>query len=308
MAQPPHCCQHNFGSRRLITANLWCVLILGSCCGGCWQEVHYIPTKSAPTKVVAKEAAHQETPGETPGETPEVTGGKGLPAPAEEPDAGLDVALVAEPILVLSPMEEPVLDFGETAPAIEGPSGGSTEASLPAKSELDERLTGLEVWQMASKWSMAAALQAKDSPAKTYSDRLEQAQHGAQALGILLPELPAFEEGTDRLPTSLTFLLEHAGPRLADALSEKHGEKHAALAELATKTHVLLLIYTPNSTRLEPVIQAIRNAAEASGLPEVVWRELVDLLEARSEFKQVKAAIYGLHRGAVDALGNEDEN
>jgi len=99
-----------------------------------------------------------------------------------------------------------------------------------------------------------------------------------------------------------------AGPRLASTLSKQHGAEHAALAELATKTHVLLLSYTPSSTRLEPVIASVRQAAQQSRLPETVWKELVELLAARAEFKPVKASIFQLHQRATAYLSGAAKN
>lgn len=160
----------------------------------------------------------------------------------------------------------------------------------------------LAAWELASQWSMAVALQAKGVDAESYGTRLEQADKAARLLGVALPEMPQPTPAADQLATNLTYLLEDAGPRLAGELSRRNGTDHAALAELATKTHVLLLSYTPDSSRLEPVVSAIQEAAERSGLPEGVWRDLVDLLTARADFQQVKTAIYRLHDQAELAL------
>ena len=151
---------------------------------------------------------------------------------------------------------------------------------------------------------MAAALQAKGRDEESFGERLSQARHDARLLGVDLPELPSYEVGEDRLSGNLTFLLEQAGPHLASELRERHGAESAALVELATKTNVLLLSYSPKSTGLEPVIAAIRQAAENSGLPENIWRGLLDLLTNQADFKQVKTAVFRLHREAVASLSD----
>jgi hypothetical protein len=151
---------------------------------------------------------------------------------------------------------------------------------------------------------MAAALQAKGRNSDSYSGQWKKALEDAEQLGIALPELPTHAEDADRLTENLNFLLEAAGPRLASLLSRQYGTREAALAELATKTHVLLLSYTPSSTRLEPVIASILQAARRSELPESVWQELVDLLTARADFQLVKAAIFRLHKRAAAYLSD----
>ena len=179
------------------------------------------------------------------------------------------------------------------------------DASVPSTASSAEERLELATWQMASNWSMAAALQAKGRNAESYGKRLEQAIDGAELLNVALPELPVHAEGDDRVRDNLSFLLEDAGPRLARELNNAHGAEYAALAELATKTHVLLLSYTPDSTRLQPVVVAIRRAAQNSGLPEEIWHDLVELLDNRAEFNAVKAAVFQLHQQAEAYLSDQ---
>ncbi len=250
-------------------------------CLGCWQEVRYEPGETAES--ISKPVVESVEP---------------LSPPASETlfgDSGEDRVEAVEVVPEAVVEEEMVVVVPSAEANSPGVGVGVEEAGAGR--------TALAAWRMGSDWSMAAALQAKGRDVESYGEWLEQAREGARLLGVELPELPTYDVDSDRLAGNLTFLLEEAGPRLAGELRELHGADHAALVELATKTHVLLLSYTPNSTRLDPVIAAIRHAAESSGLPESVWRELVDLLTARAEFKQVKAAVFQLHQRAVDFLG-----
>jgi len=303
MAPTPHRCQQFPAAHLLTVWHLTGVAVLSLSYLGCWQEIRYEPVKTpaAPQAAVTQ----HEDPAEV---LPAPEGAReSQPAATAEGLFGDAADLSAE-----IESEESFDPFGEK---FESDSDEPSEEERIALGALDLSAEGnspvlaqtaLATWQMSSKWSMAAALQAKDRGWDIYGERLEEARYGAKLLGVSLPDLPDREEGTDRLTKNLAFLLETAGPRLASELSKQHGADHAALAELATKTHVLLLSYTPSSTRLEPVIASIRQAAEKSGLPESVWRELVDLLTARADFKQVKAAIYQLHKRAVAHLRGQN--
>jgi len=249
--------------------------VLSVSCLGCWQEVYYEPDSYEPNKM-AKSAAKVVT------EAEELVSEIVPESAAEELFGGVEPETSDEPVV---------------APGL---PDLSAEVNSPTAGQ-----TALAAWQMSSDWSMAAALQAKGRDRESYGERLAQAQQGAKLLGVELPDLPTHKGGAERLSANLVFLLDEAGPQLAGDLKELHGTDHGALVELATKTHVLLLNYTPSSKRLEPVITAIREAAESSGLPEQVWRELVDLLAARAKFKQVKAAIFQLHQRATDSLRND---
>ena len=299
MAQAPSYCQDFSRSRGFASCLKLGIFVLGLSCLGCWQEVRYEPGEPAaipaarptgqPTDQVV--IAEVETP---PQELLPPTG-------VETFHEDLVPKLVIEPSDVL-----PVPALEESAVAEEELTEKndawipSPEIRLPEKAG-----TGLAAWEMSSRWSMAAARQAKGQGIDLYGTRLERARDDARLLGVELPELPLHEEDADRLERNLTFLLEEAGPQLAIQLGELHGADHAALVELATKTNVLLLNYSPNSPQMEPVIGAIRQAAESSGLPKEIWNELIDLLTARKDFKQVKAAIFQLHQQASAFLGGE---
>ena len=235
-------------------------------CTGCWEEVHFEPSKDATPATQKAVELNDKRP---------------VDQPTPEPKALLD-EVEPMPIPDASSREETVLE--------------ETTSWLPSR-------TAPATWQMSSQWSMAVALQAKGRDEESFAERIKQAETGAQLLEVSLPVLTTHGEGADRLSANLVFLLEDAGPRLVGELNQSYDANHAALAELAIKTHVLLLNYTPASPRLAPVIAAIRQAAESSGLPESVWLELVELLEGRAEFPDVKAAIFQLHQRATEHLG-----
>jgi len=299
------------------------IVVLGLSCLGCWQEVRYEPDPSGlraqkvdaaeaePDTVVQEPAIGIDEPPfpirppvEEENTTPEKPA---ILPPEEEPAESLDpfgeeVEREIEQETVGAEVEE-VGDLGVEVGVGVGVRYPPAEASSPGGAGR----TGLAVWRMCSQWSMAAALQAKGRDVESYGERLEQAKYGAKLLGVSLPDLPIHEADADRLTENLAYLLEEAGPGLANELKELHGANHAALAELAIKTHVLLLSYTPSSSQLEPVVSAVRQAAEGSGLPKGVWREVVDSLTARAEFKQVKAAIFQLHKRTTAHLSGAKE-
>jgi len=155
---------------------------------------------------------------------------------------------------------------------------------------------------MGSQWSFAAALHAKGRGLETYGDRLEQAEYGAKLLEVELPVFPVGDFQGDRLAETTDFLLNKAGPQVTVGLSQRHGPRQAALAELAIKTHGLLLTYSPRKARLASMTENIRRVAEGSQLPEEIWRDLIDLLEDRAAFSAVKSAVFQLHKRALAHL------
>ncbi|WP_148076188.1 hypothetical protein [Bythopirellula goksoeyrii] len=224
----------------------------------------------------------------------------------------------SEPV-VASPLDEPELAEApaeqSTEESMEDPFGDEEVDSLdveddlqaaPAELEWTEVLrpsrTALSVWKMSSRWSYAAAIYAKGLEEEYYGDSLEQANYAAELLDIELPEFPTPED-EELQAAVIDYLIQAGRSQLAETLAEGYSPEYAALAELAIKSHVLLLVYTPKSQHLDPIVAAIRRAAENSTLPPSLWEELVNLLEQRAPYSEVKAAVLKLHQQVGDYLG-----
>jgi hypothetical protein len=117
-----------------------------------------------------------------------------------------------------------------------------------------------------------------------------------------------------RLPTTVTnglqttvasYLLHEGSEQFADELRGEYPLEYAALAELAIKSHALLLVYTPKSQQLEQVIATIRAAATNSGLPAEYWEKLIGMLDRREPFADVKAEVLAMHASIGDYLSGE---
>jgi len=163
-----------------------------------------------------------------------------------------------------SPAPPAELDWLDNPPDI-----GSVELSESPPSPRN----AVAAWRVGSKWSLAAAYFSKGLESSRYSELLEQAEYAAKLLEIELPALPdpelAESVGKEAFQQLVVrYLLEESGPELLEQLGENFPTADEALAELAIKTHALLLVYTPGNKDLEPLVSAISLAAENSGLPE----------------------------------------
>ncbi len=288
--------------------------------GGCWEEIHYTPSEAPfarsedtePAEVLPTDPPVDEQP------TGEVLFGEQPVEHAheDEPDDEPDETLVQEnpptppPSTEAQPEEasEEIFDdpFAEEESTPEQPEAEKAKEEEIVEPELAEILrpsrTALAAWRMSSRWSYAAAIYAKGLGKDYYSDPLQQAEYAADLLEMKLPEFPEIE-AADRQNAMIGFLLQAGRSQIAEELSAKFSPEYTALSELAIKTNVLLLVYTPKSPHLEPIVAAIRQAAENSTLPSTLWSSLVDLLEQRAPFTEVKSAVLQLHQQVADYLG-----
>lgn len=294
---------------RIAIFNLLCGALVATVFTGCWQEVHYNPPAAPNTLVADKQSVETPQPEQSLAESPTIETEITQP-PDREPT-------VAEPADDSPPLSTDTL-FGEESPSESNPVAETTPAPVeitpdpaeapPAAFEETEILepspTALAAWQMSSRWSLAAAIYAKGQPEERYREMLAEASAAAEVLNVTLPSFPASDDSS-REATMIAYLLDPASLELSTKLSTEYSRRYSSFAELAAKTHVLLLVYTPKSERLDPLVDSIREAAESSGLPRDLWGELVAMLETRAPFVDVKQQVLDLHVAVHDYLAGD---
>ena len=271
---------------------------------GCWEEIKYEPR---PEPVRPRREAEQFATAEP------------ASPPAESAAAPpVETAPPATPPASESPLAEPPLDLTEQAPPVETapgdaqPSPFPTEAPEPATGEVPvasaeapadaTAAQRLQIWQAAGKWSFAAAMAAKRLPAEQYEPKLAEAAAAAAELGLQLPPLPQ-AAGDQTLETAVVDAL--SGPpatALAAVVAERYGNAAAALAELAVRSNLLLLTYSPRRSDVAEQALQFTTLAEASGLPRDAWAPLGKLLEEKGDYVEVRTAVFELHQRAEKTL------
>ena len=311
-------------SFRLLSLSLGGVMVL---CAGCWEEVQYNPTE--PVEVTLTDATvstNDFTATEFFGASENPTPPTDEPLAASQPSEEITPVAEATPsqFIEQEPREQlaamPVsIEPQETnlssdeiesegfAPSEEVEVTATAEPAAPDVSVMRPSRTALAAWRTSSRWSLAAAIYAKGQPEDRYRDILDQAAYAGDLVGIELPAFPSSDSG-DLQSAVISYLLKDGSTRFADQLSAEYDPEYRALSELAIKTHALLLVYTPKSQQLDPVVAEIRQAAEDSGLPRMYWNEVVGMLERRAPFADVKQKVLAMHAEVGDYLaGDGDE-
>jgi hypothetical protein len=244
---------------------------------GCWDEIRYTPSKEPDVKPVSEPVVlRSETPREE----------LAAPPPSSKDlfaeDQGGETASVAPTVVEAPP------------PPI--------EIQTPVPEVAPDAETALAAWRLGSKWSLAVAIVGKGYGEDRYGSVWDEARREAELLDVALPPLPQGMSAEDLVATASSVSLDSSGPELAAELGSRYTAQHEALCDLAIKTHAILLTYSPENREVKSLVAAIRLSAENSGLPEDLWQPLVELLDARAEFSEVKRAVFQLHRDAQDYL------
>lgn len=276
------------------------LLLAGSV--GCWEEIKYEP---APP-IVQIGAGATVAPEQSAGETSAKPAGVGAPSPAADPlpGAASEVETAAE---TLAPISEPFSPPTGTPPLEPPPldlpakSTGDATAPMATPSEATPRQR-LLIWQAASKWSLAAAMSARQLPAERYEQIRRDGEAAAAELGIELPPLAAPLPGQSLEQSVVATLGDATIVGVPSAIAERYGAAAAKLAELAIRSNLLLLTYSPRRSDLALQAVEMRAIAEASGLPTDAWTPLLKLLDEGAEYVAVRSAVFELHRRVESLL------
>lgn len=158
--------------------------------------------------------------------------------------------------------------------------------------------TRARVWELGGKLSLAGLGIANNAPPDSVARVFESARQIGTSLGVDVPPLP--ERELDRAATQSKvegYLLADAGARIANRLGGAYGADHAALFEVAVKSNLLLLLYTPGSPEGVDVATVLKKRGPDAGIPEALWQPLVAKIEARAPFDDVKEAVTALQSG-----------
>jgi hypothetical protein len=290
------------------------VLLLVASNIGCWEEIKYEPNSD----LVQSKSAAEKTPSETTATdpTPLAESPRSV-EPAAVGSTPLEQSAAAPTLPSDGPIEAPPLDLSEEAYTPQpAPSDGAaaepagedsgtpdplfpeTEPTAPTASAAQRLL----LWQAASKWSLAAAMFAKGLPVDRYEPIRTKAAAAADQLEIALPSLPtaATEQSIDQ-----AVIASLSGAPAADvvaAATERYGPAAGSLVELAIRSNLLLLTYSPRRSDVTAQAANFTTVAEASGLPSDAWEPLAKLLSERGDYIDDRTAVFELHSGVEKLL------
>lgn len=158
-------------------------------------------------------------------------------------------------------------------------------------------------WVLGSKLSAAALVYNAKGPNEFSTDLIQRSKIMADALGTVIPPFPDKTGNTTKDSAAILFyILNSAGKSIGNDLRNTHGKDHAVLFELAMKSRLLMLLYFPGSD--EGIGQVIEDRAKRVGLPEHLWKPVVDSITARASQDDVKRAVGKMHQDIDAYLAN----
>ncbi|MEO7538458.1 MAG: hypothetical protein ABIV21_00380 [Pyrinomonadaceae bacterium] len=154
-------------------------------------------------------------------------------------------------------------------------------------------------WELGSSLGLAGVVFADSSDQGLINRQFARASAKASAFGIKLPALPA--KTGNRIEDSasaLAYLLGSTGNPIGRILQQRLGPEHAAIFEIALKSNILLMLYGPGEAESNTIANVIRKRQVTAHLPEVMTRQLLNLIDTRGSYDEVKKEIFAVHEFA----------
>lgn len=177
----------------------------------------------------------------------------------------------------------------------------SSDPSTTTKSASSKRLA----WDIGSKLSLAALGHGRGASESAVGGVMGKANDMARELDVEIPSLPENTGDTTKdSAAALNYLMRTAGDSIAKKLKDKHSEEHAALFEMALKSNMLMMLYSPDDSMGRSIAGVIKDRGAKAGLSESLWQPVVDKIEEKASFEEVKTAVSKMHKDISEYLGS----
>jgi hypothetical protein len=159
------------------------------------------------------------------------------------------------------------------------------------------------VWDFGSAIAMAACSYDAGADQKLVDEQLEITRRFADEIDIIVPLFPSKtgNKVTDSADI-LHYLLHSVGRNLSGILKNRFGYKAVQFLELATKSHLLLIIYEPNGDLTQSILSIIKRKSELTGLRNDLSRSLTTAIESATEYDTIKREIFKFTRRVSEFL------
>jgi hypothetical protein len=159
------------------------------------------------------------------------------------------------------------------------------------------------IWDLGGQLALAAVASASGVDQKIVGNGFRDAARKAEALGVTLRPLPAVtgDSAADGA-AAVNYVLNDAWKPIGRQLSTTYDDSHATLLEIALKSNLLLLLYSPNDGTGKTIAGVIERRAPDAGLPEGAWRPVVQAVNEGAAFDIVKARVGEMHTSVASHL------
>ena len=158
------------------------------------------------------------------------------------------------------------------------------------------------VWFVGAKLGIAAIAYFRKTTDSTQF--FNDAKSRAKEIDIDIADFPPRpEKSSDGFLALLEYLNKGDGARIEEQIFQKYGDYHATLYDVSSKAFLIPLVYDldPDEARTT-LVAGMRKNLTAINMPERLWRPVVDAVESKKSFDDVRAATIQMNDDVLDYL------
>jgi hypothetical protein len=156
-------------------------------------------------------------------------------------------------------------------------------------------------WAFGRQLSQAIVLTDANASAASIQAAWAQAQSSATRLKLEPISLPRVTGDRNRdTVTLLEYLLQGQGANYTNHLRTVHGEDAANFYELAVKSQVLVMLYSPGDPLTSSLIERIEELSKMLSLPPKQVDPLLKAVRSGQSYDMVKKAVATFHQQVAD--------
>ena len=174
-----------------------------------------------------------------------------------------------------------------------GASAARAEESAVAKAA---------AWRIGDDLSLAGLLYAQGGEKDTVEELLSRIRPLTEAMQIEIKPFPP------RAPTTIEtyaeviqYLIKGDGAEIGHQISQKFGNEAGTLFEISVKSNLLILVYDPGDD--QGIGGIIQSRCTEIGLPNNLWLDVVNAVNAKASKNDVKNAVFKMHDDIATYLG-----
>jgi len=159
-------------------------------------------------------------------------------------------------------------------------------------------------WRIGDQLSLAGLLYAQGGEEENVKELIDSIKPLTDSMKIeIKPFPPRGETPVETYAAVIQYLIKGDGAEIGRQMAAQFGKNVGLLFEISVKSNLLILLYEPDDDQgLGGVIQARANEA---GLPNNLWLDVVNAVNAKAPKDEVKSAVFKMHDDVAAYLGQQ---
>jgi hypothetical protein len=159
-------------------------------------------------------------------------------------------------------------------------------------------------WRIADQLSLAGLLYAQGGEDDNVKELIDSIKPLTDSMKIpIKPFPPRAETPVETYAAVIEYLIKGDGAEIGREMAKQFGRNVGLLFEISAKSNLLILLYEPGDD--QGIGSVIQSRANEIGLPNNLWLDVVNAVNAKAPKEEVKNAVFKMHDDVAAYLAQQ---